>query len=44
MTETELVPTLRFVQLPSAGADLWAKHPKFLDPKVPFCTTSGSNA
>ncbi|CAN8105441.1 unnamed protein product [Discula destructiva] len=40
----DLMPNLRFVQLSSAGSDLWAKHPKYLDKNVKFCTTSGSNA
>lgn len=41
---TELVPKLRFVQLSSAGSDLWVNHPKYVDKDVVFCTTSGSNA
>lgn len=40
----EWVPKLRFVQLSSAGSDLWAKHPKFLDSGVKFATTSGCTA
>lgn len=39
-----LVPKLRFVQLTSAGSDLWASHEKFLDRKTIFCTTSGAQA
>lgn len=38
------MPKLRFVQLSSAGSDMWAKHPKYLDKDVVFCTTSGSNS
>lgn len=40
----ELIPKVRFVQLTSAGSDLWAKHPKFLDSGVKFATTSGCTA
>lgn len=40
----EWIPKVRFVQLSSAGSDLWAKHPKFLDSGVKFATTSGSTA
>lgn len=40
----DLVPQLRFVQLSSAGSDLWQSHPKYLDSGVKFATTSGSNA
>lgn len=40
----DLVPKLRFVQLTSAGSDLWQSHPKYLDSNVRFATTSGSNA
>lgn len=40
---SEYVPKLRFVQLSSAGSDMWADHPKYLNEKVVFCTTSGSN-
>ncbi|KUI71836.1 D-2-hydroxyacid dehydrogenase [Cytospora mali] len=39
----DLVPKLRFVQLSSAGSDLWQSHPKYLDSNVKFATTSGSN-
>lgn len=40
----EWIPKVRFVQLSSAGSDLWAQHPKFLDSGVKFATTSGSTA
>lgn len=40
----EWIPKVRFVQLSSAGSDLWASHPKFLDNGVKFATTSGSTA
>jgi hypothetical protein len=40
----EWIPKVRFVQLSSAGSDLWAKHPKFLDSAVKFATTTGSAA
>lgn len=40
----ELIPKVRFVQLTSAGSDMWAQHPKFLDRSVKFATTSGSTA
>lgn len=39
----DAVPKLRFVQLSSAGSDLWQSHPKYLDSNVKFATTSGSN-
>jgi hypothetical protein len=35
---------IRFIQLPSAGADHWIQHPKFQDPNVPFCTSNGVHA
>ncbi|POS78797.1 D-isomer specific 2-hydroxyacid dehydrogenase [Diaporthe helianthi] len=40
----EWIPKVRFVQLSSAGSDLWAKHSKFLDSSVKFATTTGSAA
>lgn len=40
----EWIPKVRFVQLSSAGSDLWAQHPKFLDSGVKFATTTGSAA
>lgn len=40
----EWIQKVRFVQLSSAGSDLWAKHPKFLDSSVKFATTTGSAA
>jgi hypothetical protein len=40
----EVMKDVRFVQLASAGSDLWAKHPVFLDPDVQFCTGSGVHA
>lgn len=39
----DLVPRLRFVQLSSAGSDLWQSHARYLDSNVKFATTSGSN-
>lgn len=39
----DLVPKLRFVQLSSAGSDLWQSHAKYLDSSVKFATASGSN-
>lgn len=42
--DPEHMPKLRFVQLTSAGSDLWANHPKYLNKNVVFCTTSGSNS
>jgi hypothetical protein len=36
-----LVPGLRFVQLTSAGFDLWTGHPTFEDAQVQFCTANG---
>lgn len=40
----EWIPKVRFVQLSSAGSDLWASHPKLLDSGVKFATTSGCTA
>ncbi|KAL1850743.1 hypothetical protein Daus18300_012821 [Diaporthe australafricana] len=40
----EWIPKVRFVQLSSAGSDMWSQHPKFLDRSVKFATTSGSTA
>ncbi|KAM5346806.1 hypothetical protein ACJ41O_009811 [Fusarium nematophilum] len=37
----ELIPNVRFFQVASAGLDLWAGHPKYLDPDVIFCNASG---
>lgn len=37
----EVMKDVRFVQLASAGSDLWAKHPKYLDKEVAFCSASG---
>lgn len=36
-----LVPRLRFVQLTSAGSDMWKNHPTFEDTRVQFCTANG---
>lgn len=36
-----LVPKLRFVQLASAGFDLWMGHPIFEKGEVQFCTANG---
>lgn len=38
------MPNLRFVQVSSAGTDLWHNHAKYLNKDVVFCTTSGSNS
>ncbi|KAB5533477.1 D-3-phosphoglycerate dehydrogenase [Coniochaeta sp. 2T2.1] len=42
----ELMKSVRFVQLSSAGADLWTspvQHPKYADPDVIFCTANGTH-
>ncbi|KAI1775384.1 hypothetical protein F4818DRAFT_47838 [Hypoxylon cercidicola] len=40
----ELVPKVRFVQLPSAGADRWPGHPKYEEESTVFCTSNGVHA
>lgn len=35
------LPRARFFQAASAGLDMWAGYPKFLDPKVQFANASG---
>ncbi|KAI0161811.1 hypothetical protein GGR52DRAFT_576110 [Hypoxylon sp. FL1284] len=40
----ELTPKVRFVHLPSAGADRWPGHPMYEDKNIPFCTTNGIHA
>lgn len=40
----EVMKHVKFVQLASAGWDLWVKHPVFLDPEVKFCNGSGVHA
>ncbi|KAJ9137898.1 2-hydroxyacid dehydrogenase [Pleurostoma richardsiae] len=37
-----LIPNVRFVQLTSAGSDMWRKHEKYLDKNVVFCVASGA--
>ncbi|ORY64823.1 D-3-phosphoglycerate dehydrogenase [Pseudomassariella vexata] len=37
----ELMSSVRFVQLVSAGADMWAQHEVYKDEKVIFCTANG---
>lgn len=32
---------VRYVQLASAGSDRWMGHPKYMDPEVKFCSSSG---
>lgn len=36
-----LLRSLRFVQLTSAGADKWVQHDSYKDEKVMFCTSNG---
>ncbi|KAH7311315.1 D-isomer specific 2-hydroxyacid dehydrogenase [Stachybotrys elegans] len=36
-----LLRSVRFVQLTSAGSDMWVGHPTFEDEKVVFCTSNG---
>ncbi|KAF5010582.1 hypothetical protein FDECE_3248 [Fusarium decemcellulare] len=38
-----LAKSIRFVQVTSAGYDLWLGHPTFEDPKVVFCTANGAH-
>ncbi|KAI1142068.1 D-isomer specific 2-hydroxyacid dehydrogenase [Hypoxylon sp. FL0543] len=40
----EIIPKVRFVQLPSAGVDRWPGHPKYEDKDVIFCTSNGVHA
>lgn len=35
------LPDLRYVQIASAGADLWVKTSLYQNPKVIFCTANG---
>lgn len=37
----EIAPSLQYVQLQSAGANMILKHPLFLDSDVSFCTANG---
>ncbi|KAH7025651.1 D-isomer specific 2-hydroxyacid dehydrogenase [Microdochium trichocladiopsis] len=37
----DLIPLVRFVQLASAGSDLWYSHPSFRKQDVTFCTANG---
>jgi hypothetical protein len=34
---------VRFVQLVSAGSDLWLGQPSYLDPGIQFCSASGAH-
>ncbi|RSM17429.1 hypothetical protein CDV31_003678 [Fusarium ambrosium] len=38
-----LAPRLRFVQVSSAGFDLWVDHPSFQDPDVVICSANGAH-
>ncbi|KAI1849956.1 hypothetical protein JX266_004335 [Neoarthrinium moseri] len=40
----ELLSTVRFVQLPSAGVDRWPGHPTYENEKVVFCSGNGAHA
>ncbi|KAL2151724.1 hypothetical protein VTH82DRAFT_6822 [Thermothelomyces myriococcoides] len=40
----ELLPKLRFVQLISAGADVWLDHNLYKNPEITFCTANGAHA
>ncbi len=40
----QLMARVRFVQMPSAGADRWLSHEKFHDEGVVFCSANGSHA
>ncbi|KAF4978486.1 hypothetical protein FZEAL_5132 [Fusarium zealandicum] len=39
--DIELVPNVRFFQSASAGLDMWADYPKYLDPDVLVCNSGG---
>ncbi|KAL7627342.1 hypothetical protein AAE478_001534 [Parahypoxylon ruwenzoriense] len=39
-----LMANVRYVQLPSAGADRWPGHPKYQDENIVFCTSNGAHA
>ncbi|KAH9908496.1 D-isomer specific 2-hydroxyacid dehydrogenase [Xylariomycetidae sp. FL2044] len=39
-----LIPKIRWVQLPSAGADRWLSHPKYQEENVLFTTANGIHA
>lgn len=38
---SHLLGSVRFVQLTSAGADMWPGHATYEDEKVSFCTSNG---
>ncbi|KAK3385258.1 hypothetical protein B0H63DRAFT_180803 [Podospora didyma] len=37
------LPNIHYIQLTSAGADLWINHPLYQDPNVIFCTSNGTH-
>jgi phosphoglycerate dehydrogenase-like enzyme len=39
----DLMKSVRYVQLSSAGADRWTDHEKYKDPNTVFCTASGTH-
>jgi len=39
----ELLPNVRFIQIPMAGADLWTKHPFYRARGVTMCTANGTH-
>lgn len=39
-----LIPNVRFIQAPSAGADRWLQHESFKDARVTLCTGNGTHA
>lgn len=39
-----LTRNVRFVQIPSAGWDLWFGHALFLNHSIPFCNSMGAHA
>ena len=39
-----LIPSVRFIQVTSAGIDRWVSHEKYKDPDVLFANVSGTQA
>jgi phosphoglycerate dehydrogenase-like enzyme len=39
--DASLLESVRYIQLTSAGADLWTKHPTYQRKEVIFCTSNG---
>ena len=42
--DADTIPHIRFVQVPSSGADRWIKHDIYKKPGVVVCTSNGTHA